>query len=71
MYNSTCSFSGSAAVVKSSERKPLPLKSGSCLEILKPSKPAVEDKTVKEDSQSTPQVPSSESVCIYVWIICL
>jgi len=29
--------------------KPLPLKSGSCLDILKPSKPVVEDKTPKED----------------------
>ena len=29
--------------------KPLPLKSGSCLDILKPLKPVTEDKKTKED----------------------
>ena len=60
-YN--CYFSRSAAIKSTSERKPLPLKSGSCLDILKPSKPPVEDKTV---NQSKPPPPASESVC-YVY----
>ena len=63
-----CCFSGSSfTAVKSfkstSERKPLPLKSGSCLDILKPSKLPVEDKTVKDDTQSKPPVSAGESVC--------
>ena len=57
MYNNgACSFSGSSAAVKSSERKPLPLKTGNCLEILMPSKPSL---------------PSNVSVYVYVQIICL
>ena len=64
--NGACSFSGSSAAVKSSERKPLPLKTGSCLEILTPYKPVVDDKTAKEDPPSKPSLPSN--VRVYVCI---
>ena len=56
-------FSGSTAAV-SSERKPLPLKSGSCLDILKPSKPAAEDKDSQAEKMST-----TENVCINNFLV--
>ena len=57
-------FSGSIAAVRGSERKPLPLKSGSCLDILKPSKPAVEDKDSQGRNMST-----TENVCIKQFLL--
>lgn len=61
-------FSRSTTAVMGAERKPLPLKSGSCLDILKPSKPVVEDK----DSQGK-HMATGENVCkeIYMCTVCV
>ena len=58
-------FSGSTIAVTGTERKPLPLKSGSCLDILKPSKPVVEDKESHGKHMTT-----GENVCKQTYMCC-
>ena len=59
-----CYFSGSSTSVKSnSEHKQLPMKTDSCLDILKSSKPPVGEKTVEDSTQSKPPAPS---VCSFI-----
>jgi len=63
-------FSGTTTVsnIGSSGRKPLPLKSGSCLEILKPSKPATDDETVKEDAPANSVCTNEKVYHLYLYL---